>query len=342
MNIIITGGAGFIGSTLIKHIISNSDDRILNIDSLTYAGNLKSLASVKESDRYIFSKTDICAKKELNELFRSFRPDAVMHLAAESHVDRSIHGPKKFLETNIMGTYNLLEASREYLQTLSGNQKKKFRFHHISTDEVYGDLHSSEDYFTESTSYKPSSPYSASKASSDHLVRAWGRTFGVPILITNCSNNYGPYHYPEKLIPLVIINAIAGKNLPVYGSGQQIRDWLFVEDHVKALYVVLKKGKLNETYNIGGNNEITNLEVVNKICDCLEELAPKKPSGVKFYKELITFVKDRPGHDQRYAIDASKISNELGWLPEENFDSGLKKTVSWYLNNRSWWGEVDI
>tara|TARA_B110000114_G_scaffold182024_1_gene220532 strand:+ start:584 stop:1612 length:1029 start_codon:yes stop_codon:yes gene_type:complete len=342
MNIIITGGAGFIGSTLIKYIISNSNDSILNIDNLTYAGNLKSLASVKDSDRYSFSKTNICSTNEIRDLFKSFKPDAVMHLAAETHVDRSIDGPKQFIETNIMGTYNLLEASREYLQTLSETEKKKFRFHHISTDEVYGDLHSSKDYFIESTPYNPSSPYSASKASSDHLVRAWGKTFGLPILITNCSNNYGPYHYPEKLIPLVIINAITGKSLPVYGTGQQIRDWLYVEDHAKALYVVLKKGRLNETYNIGGNNEIANLEVVHKICDCLEELAPKKPSGVKFYRELITFVKDRPGHDQRYAIDASKICNELGWLPEENFDSGLKKTVSWYLNNRPWWEEMDI
>ncbi|MDM1329426.1 MULTISPECIES: dTDP-glucose 4,6-dehydratase [Acinetobacter] len=336
MRILVTGGAGFIGSAVIRHIIQNTEHQVLNVDKLTYAGNLESLISVADSQRYQFSQTDICDRAALEHLFQTFKPDAVMHLAAESHVDRSISGPFAFIETNIIGTYQLLEAARNYWLNLPKELKNKFRFHHISTDEVYGDLEGTADLFTETTSYSPSSPYSASKASSDHLVRAWHRTYGLPVVVTNCSNNYGPYHFPEKLIPLMILNALQGKPLPIYGNGQQIRDWLFVEDHARALYKVVTEGAVGETYNIGGHNEKANIEVVHAICTLLEELAPNKPEGVQQYKELITYVTDRPGHDVRYAIDASKIKKELGWEPAESFESGLRKTVEWYLSNQEW------
>ena len=336
MRILVTGGAGFIGSAVIRHIIQNTEHQVLNVDKLTYAGNLESLISVADSQRYQFSQTDICDRAALEHLFQTFKPDAVMHLAAESHVDRSISGPFAFIETNIIGTYQLLEAARNYWLNLPKELKNKFRFHHISTDEVYGDLEGAADLFTETTSYSPSSPYSASKASSDHLVRAWHRTYGLPVVVTNCSNNYGPYHFPEKLIPLMILNALQGKPLPIYGNGQQIRDWLFVEDHARALYKVVTEGAVGETYNIGGHNEKANIEVVHAICTLLEELAPNKPEGVQQYKELITYVTDRPGHDVRYAIDASKIKKELGWEPAESFESGLRKTVEWYLSNQEW------
>ncbi len=340
MNILITGGAGFIGSAVIRHVIENTEHYILNVDKLTYAGNLESLISISNNERYQFSQTDICDRASLDQLFAEFQPDVVMHLAAESHVDRSITGSAAFIETNILGTYHLLEATRHYWNSLDDIKKVAFRFHHISTDEVYGDLEGTTDLFTEQTSYSPSSPYSASKASSDHLVRAWYRTYGLPVIITNCSNNYGPYHFPEKLIPLVILNALAGKALPVYGNGQQIRDWLFVEDHARALYKVVTEGVVGETYNIGGHNEKANIDVVHSICDLLEELAPNKPEGIQHYKDLITYVTDRPGHDVRYAIDASKIQNELGWVPEESFETGLRKTVEWYLNNQEWVSHV--
>ncbi|EXG30969.1 MULTISPECIES: dTDP-glucose 4,6-dehydratase [Acinetobacter calcoaceticus/baumannii complex] len=336
MKILITGGAGFIGSAVVRHIIQNTENEVLNVDKLTYAGNLESLISVADNPRYQFSQTDICDRTALDKLFETFQPDAVMHLAAESHVDRSITGPYAFIETNVIGTYQMLEASRAYWLGLSDEKKAAFRFHHISTDEVYGDLEGTTDLFTETTSYSPSSPYSASKASSDHLVRAWNRTYGLPILVTNCSNNYGPFHFPEKLIPLMILNALQAKPLPVYGNGQQIRDWLFVEDHARALYTVVTQGVVGETYNIGGHNEKANLDVVYAICDLLEELAPNKPEGVAQYKDLITYVKDRPGHDVRYAIDATKIKDELNWIPEESFETGLRKTVEWYLNNKEW------
>lgn len=336
MKILITGGAGFIGSAVVRHIIQNTEDEVLNVDKLTYAGNLESLISVENNPRYQFSQTDICDRAALDKLFETFQPDAVMHLAAESHVDRSITGPYAFIETNVIGTYQMLEASRAYWLSLSDEKKAAFRFHHISTDEVYGDLEGTTDLFTETTSYSPSSPYSASKASSDHLVRAWNRTYGLPVLVTNCSNNYGPFHFPEKLIPLMILNALQAKPLPVYGNGQQIRDWLFVEDHARALYTVVTQGVVGETYNIGGHNEKANLDVVYAICDLLEELAPNKPESVAQYKDLITYVKDRPGHDVRYAIDATKIKDELNWVPEESFETGLRKTVEWYLNNKEW------
>lgn len=336
MKILITGGAGFIGSAVVRHIIQNTEDEVLNVDKLTYAGNLESLISVENNPRYQFSQTDICDRAALDKLFETFQPDAVMHLAAESHVDRSITGPYAFIETNVIGTYQMLEASRAYWLSLSDEKKAAFRFHHISTDEVYGDLEGTTDLFTETTSYSPSSPYSASKASSDHLVRAWNRTYGLPVLVTNCSNNYGPFHFPEKLIPLMILNALQGKSLPVYGNGQQIRDWLFVEDHARALYTVVTQGVVGETYNIGGHNEKANLDVVHAICNLLEELAPHKPEGVAQYKDLITYVKDRPGHDVRYAIDATKIKEELNWVPKESFETGLRKTVEWYLNNKEW------
>lgn len=336
MRFLITGGAGFIGSAVIRHIIQNTEHEVLNVDKLTYAGNLESLSSISNYSRYQFSQTDICNRAALDQLFTDFQPDAVMHLAAESHVDRSISGPYAFIETNIIGTYQMLEASRAYWLGLNEKKKDTFRFHHISTDEVYGDLEGTTDLFTEKTPYSPSSPYSASKASSDHLVRAWNRTYGLPILVTNCSNNYGPYHFPEKLIPLMILNALQGKALPVYGNGQQIRDWLFVEDHARALYTVVTQGQVGETYNIGGHNEKANIDVVLTICSLLEELAPNKPQGIERYRDLITYVKDRPGHDVRYAIDASKIERELGWTPKESFETGLRKTVEWYLNNNEW------
>lgn len=339
MRILITGGAGFIGSAVIRYIINNTKNSVVNVDKLTYAGNLESLTEVSDNERYAFEQVDICNAEELSRVFTQYQPDAVMHLAAESHVDRSIDGPAEFIQTNIVGTYNLLEAARSYWNTLDEVKKDAFRFHHISTDEVYGDLpHPSETedanqhLFTEMTSYEPSSPYSASKASSDHLVRAWLRTYGFPTLITNCSNNYGPYHFPEKLIPLVILNALEGKPLPIYGKGDQIRDWLHVEDHARALYKVLIEGKVGETYNIGGHNEKTNLDVVQTICAILDELVPTETS----YASLITFVTDRPGHDRRYAIDAAKIADELGWTPEETFETGIRKTVQWYLDNQKW------
>lgn len=340
MKFLITGGAGFIGSAVIRHIINHTQDSVVNLDKLTYAGNLESLASIADNPRYTFEQADICDRSALERIFFYHQPDAVMHLAAESHVDRSIDGPAAFIETNIVGTYTLLEAARAYWQNMPSEKQASFRFHHISTDEVYGDLHCTDDLFTETTPYAPSSPYSASKASSDHLVRAWRRTYGLPCLITNCSNNYGPYHFPEKLIPLMILNAIGGRPLPVYGNGLQIRDWLFVEDHARALYAVITQGKIGETYNIGGHNEKTNLEVVQTVCKLLEELMPEKPAGVRAYEDLITFVEDRPGHDVRYAIDAAKINRELGWKPEETFESGIRKTVAWYLNNRGWWQRV--
>jgi dTDP-glucose 4,6-dehydratase len=338
--ILVTGGAGFIGSALIRYIINETSHEVINIDKLTYAGTLESIPLASNSDRYKFIKGDVCDQALLKEIFMNLEPSLVMHLAAESHVDRSIKVPAQFIDTNIIGTFRLLEATRNYLIGLSDIERDRFRFHHISTDEVYGDLTDVNDLFTEKTAYSPSSPYSASKAASDHLVRAWGRTYGLPIIITNCSNNYGPYHFPEKLIPHVILNAIQGKDLPIYGDGLQIRDWLYVDDHAKALLKVITEGEVGETYNIGGHNEKTNLEVVHTICDLLEELAPKKTKGINSYRDLITFVEDRPGHDVRYAIDASKIERELGWVPEETFDSGVRKTVQWYLNNTSWWERV--
>lgn len=352
MKILVTGGAGFIGSAVIRHIIRHTTDQVVNLDKLTYAGNLESLAEVGDSDRYAFEQVDICDRSALDRVLSKHKPDAIMHLAAESHVDRSIDGPANFIGTNIVGTYTLLEATRQYWQAQKGEKKAKFRFHHISTDEVYGDLPHPNDFaspmvgervgergsdrelpmFTEQSPYAPSSPYSASKASSDHLVRAWRRTYGLPTLVTNCSNNYGPYHFPEKLIPLVILNALEGKILPVYGKGDQIRDWLYVEDHARALYKVITEGRAGETYNIGGHNEKQNIEVVRTICDILQELLPQRRS----YRDLITYVSDRPGHDMRYAIDANKIQKELGWAPEETFETGIRKTVQWYLDNQGW------
>nr|WP_241750569.1 dTDP-glucose 4,6-dehydratase [Vibrio vulnificus] len=336
----VTGGAGFIGSAVIRHLIQNTEHRVVNVDKLTYAGNLQSLASIESSERYAFEQVDICDAEKVARLFEQYQPDAVMHLAAESHVDRSIDGPAEFIHTNIIGTYTLLEGARKYWNGLSDDAKSNFRFHHISTDEVYGDLPHPDEVssdsdlplFTEATSYAPSSPYSASKASSDHLVRAWARTYGLPVLVTNCSNNYGPYHFPEKLIPLVILNALAGQPLPIYGKGDQIRDWLFVEDHARALTEVVLNGVVGETYNIGGHNEKKNIEVVQTICSILDRLVPKSTP----YSEQITYVKDRPGHDRRYAIDAAKIERELGWKPVESFESGIEKTVRWYLDNQEW------
>jgi len=338
--ILVTGGAGFIGSAVVRHIIEATQDSVMVVDKLTYAGNLESLSVIADNERYSFEQVDICDRTALDRVFAQYQPDVIMHLAAESHVDRSIDGPAAFIETNVVGTYTMLEAARHYWHPLDAERKQNFRFHHISTDEVYGDLHGTDDLFTETTPYSPSSPYSASKASSDHLVRAWLRTYGLPTIVTNCSNNYGPYHFPEKLIPLVILNAVAGKPLPVYGDGAQVRDWLYVEDHARALYQVVTEGVVGETYNIGGHNERKNIEVVHTICDLLEELAPNKPQGIEKYRDLITYVKDRPGHDMRYAIDAGKIDRELGWRPQETFESGIRKTVSWYLNNETWWRRV--
>ncbi|KAB7698880.1 dTDP-glucose 4,6-dehydratase [Plesiomonas shigelloides] len=338
--ILVTGGAGFIGSAVVRHIIQDTPYHVVNLDKLTYAGNLESLNSVSDSPRYQFEQADICDRSAMERIFAQYRPDVVMHLAAESHVDRSIDCPAAFIETNIIGTYTLLEAARNYWNALEPQAKAAFRFHHISTDEVYGDLEGPDSLFTETTPYAPSSPYSASKASSDHLVRAWRRTYGLPTLITNCSNNYGPFHFPEKLIPLMILNALAGKPLPVYGKGEQIRDWLYVEDHARALVKVATEGAVGETYNIGGHNERKNIDVVHTLCDLLEELVPNKPAGVAHYRDLITYVADRPGHDLRYAIDASKIAHDLGWVPQETFESGIRKTVSWYLENETWWRRV--
>ncbi len=354
--ILVTGGAGFIGSAVIRHLINDTEHSVINVDKLTYAGNLSSLASVSDHPRYAFEQVDICDANELKRVFNTHQPDIVMHLAAESHVDRSIDGPGEFIHTNIVGTYTLLEQARAYYESLPFERRESFRFHHISTDEVYGDLPHPDEVsgegldlplFTETTAYAPSSPYSASKAASDHLVRAWQRTYKLPTLVTNCSNNYGPYHFPEKLIPLMILNALAGKPLPVYGKGNQIRDWLYVEDHARALVIVATQGKIGETYNIGGHNEKQNLEVVKTICTILEELAPSEanpnidtyscqPGNADSYLALIKYVQDRPGHDMRYAIDTSKIERELGWKPQETFESGIRKTVQWYLDNQEW------
>ncbi|MDF7799809.1 dTDP-glucose 4,6-dehydratase [Pontiellaceae bacterium B1224] len=334
--VIVTGGAGFIGSAVCRHLVNDKKCTVLNLDKLTYAGVPESLKEVENSELYHFAQADVCDKDAVSALFAEFQPDAVMHLAAESHVDRSIDGPAAFMETNIMGTYTMLECAREYWNTLSNDRKKEFRFHHISTDEVYGSL-DAEGLFEETTSYDPRSPYSASKASSDHLVKAWFHTYGFPVVITNCSNNYGPYHFPEKLIPLVILNALDEKPLPIYGKGDNIRDWLYVEDHARALVTVVESGRMGETYNVGGRNERTNLEVVETICDILDELRPR---GAGIYKDLITFVTDRPGHDARYAIDATKLENELGWKAQENFDTGIRRTIQWYLNNDWWWRPI--
>ena len=340
MKILITGGAGFIGSALVRYLISETDNEIVNLDKLTYAGNLDSLLPVSDSPRYHFEQADICDRAALDRIFATYQPDTVIHLAAESHVDRSIDGPGDFIQTNLVGTYTMLEASRSHWANLDGSAKAGFRFLHVSTDEVYGDLVGSDDLFTEDTSYDPSSPYAATKAGSDHLVRAWGRTFKFPVLITNCSNNYGPYQFPEKLIPHMILNALQGKPLPIYGDGSQIRDWLHVDDHARALFRVLTTGESGETYNIGGLNEKKNIDVVKEICSILDELVVDKPAGLNHFEELITYVKDRPGHDERYAIDASKIDAELDWTPAEDFTSGIRKTVVWYLDNSEWWQRV--
>jgi len=340
LKILVTGGAGFIGSALIRHFINETNHKILNLDKLSYSGNLKSLQPVALSSNYVFKKIDICNGKLVEKIFKSFQPDIIMHLAAESHVDRSILKSMEFIQTNILGTYNLLEISRRYWNELTVNKKKKFRFHHISTDEVYGELHNKYELFNEKTSYKPNSPYSASKASSDHLVRAWGRTYNLPFVISNCSNNYGPYQFPEKLIPNTILNALKGKSLPVYGKGDQIRDWLYVDDHVSALVLVALEANIGETYNIGGNNEMKNIEVVKLICDLLEEMHPPKNNNNKYYRNLIKFVTDRPGHDRRYAIDSRKIRRDLGWKPKENFKTGIRKTIEWYIKNKDWWQPI--
>jgi dTDP-glucose 4,6-dehydratase len=333
---LITGGAGFIGSAVVRYILNFTDHKVINLDKLTYASDIGSLVSVKNNPRYKFEQVDICDANEINRVFKTYQPDIVMHLAAESHVDRSIDGPSEFIKTNIMGTYVLLEEAREYWQKLEHKKKNKFRFHHVSTDEVYGDLEAGKDPFREDTPYSPNSPYSASKASSDHLVRAWYRTFKLPIIISNCSNNYGPYQFPEKLIPLIILKALEGKDLPIYGDGKQVRDWLYVDDHARALLNIALNGKISETYNIGGNNELQNIEVVKIICNLLDQLVPIRVEGINKYEQLITYVGDRAGHDKRYAIDATKIAKELAWTPVENFESGIKKTVKWYLENTNW------
>lgn len=340
MKFLITGGAGFIGSAVVRELIKNTDHQVLNLDKLTYAGNLDSLYSVEQSDRYKFVHADICDEHSLTSVFEDFKPDVVMHLAAESHVDRSIDGPGDFIKTNIVGTYQILQTALVYWQSLKRERKTKFRLHHVSTDEVYGDLKDTNDLFLETTAYSPSSPYSASKASSDFLVRAWSRTYGLPYVITNCSNNYGPYQFPEKLIPKFIVNAISGRELPIYGEGLQIRDWLYVEDHAQALIKVALEAEVGETYNIGSQNQVRNIDVARELCHVLEIFMPRKPDGVKSYEDLITYVKDRPGHDLRYGINASKITNELGWAPKENFHTGLRKTVEWYLTNKIWWKRI--
>ena len=334
--IIVTGGAGFIGSTLIRYLINYTENRIINVDKLTYASNLESLISVKDNPRYRLIQADIGDMEIMTQIFTRFKPDWVIHLASESHVDRSIDNPVDFVRTNILGTYSLLEVTRKHWQEIDNTSKKAFRFHHVSTDEVFGDLKATNNFFTEKTAYAPSSPYSASKASSDHLVKAWHRTYGLPIIMTHCSNNYGPYQFPEKLIPIIILCALEGKSLPVYGKGEQVRDWLFVEDHVRALYKVIMEGKTGETYNIGGRIQKRNIDVVHMLCDLLEELKPEKLGGVNRYHDLITFVEDRPGHDTRYAIDPSKIERELDWKAQETFESGLRKTVQWYFENIEW------
>ncbi|RBW48127.1 dTDP-glucose 4,6-dehydratase [Marinobacter sp. F3R11] len=336
MKILVTGGAGFIGSAVIRYLLAKTDADIVNVDVLTYAGNLESLGDASASGRYWFEQVDICDPVALQAVFERYQPDAVMHLAAESHVDRSIDGPAAFVQTNIVGTYTLLEVARGYWLTQPENKREQFRFHHVSTDEVYGDLNASDRPFTETTRYSPSSPYSASKASSDHLVRAWHRTYGLPVVVSNCSNNYGPYQFPEKLIPLMILNALDGKPLPVYGDGLQVRDWLFVEDHAEALYTVLMHGNPGETYNVGGQSEKTNMEVVHCLCQCLDDLVKDKPPGLSSFKALISYVTDRPGHDRRYAVDIEKISRELQWKPNETFNSGMWRTVRWYLDNLDW------
>ena len=340
MKLLITGGAGFIGSAVIRHIINHTNYSVVNVDKITYAGNSYSLTSVEADPRYVFEKVDICNANDIRRIFNEYQPDLVMHLAAESHVDRSIDSPSEFIQTNIFGTYTLLEEAKNYWNELEKGKRGLFKFLHVSTDEVYGDIEDTKDLFTESTPYAPSSPYSATKASSDHLVRAWGRTFELPILITNCSNNYGPYQFPEKLIPLIIINALKGKDLPIYGNGKQIRDWLYVDDHVKALLVVSLTGTIGETYNIGGHNEFQNIEIVKEVCSVLDELSPSKLDGIDQYEQLITYVDDRAGHDLRYAIDATKIFNELNWAPEETFKTGIRKTVHWYLDNKIWCNKV--
>lgn len=334
IRLIVTGGAGFIGSAVVRLAVKSGQYSILNLDKLTYAGNLESLTSVSQHPHYCFERADICDRASIEKIVANFQPDAIMHLAAESHVDRSIDGPGAFVQTNILGTYNLLEVARQYWSQLVGEKKDRFRFHHVSTDEVYGSL-GETGFFREDSSYQPNSPYSASKASSDHLVRAWYHTYGLPVITTNCSNNYGPYQFPEKLIPLMILNAVSGKKLPVYGNGQNIRDWLYVDDHARALLAVLRLGKLGEVYNVGGRNEKSNLQVVETICGILDEMRPIETGGS--YRDLIHFVKDRPGHDMRYAIDATKLEEELGWLAEENFESGIRKTVAWYLANQQTW-----
>jgi len=334
--ILITGGAGFIGSAVIRYIIKHTNHSVINIDKLTYAGNLESIENIENSNRYAFEQLDICNSNEIKRVFEEYMPDAVMHLAAESHVDRSIDGPREFIHTNIVGTYTVLEQANAYYSNLNNKKKSAFRFHHVSTDEVYGDLEGTNSLFTENTPYSPSSPYSASKASSDHLVRAWHRTYGLPILITNCSNNYGPYQFPEKLIPLIILNALEGKDLPIYGNGKQIRDWLYVDDHAIALLHVMLNGKIGETYNIGGHNEIQNIQVVKRVCKILDEIAPNNIPNLNKYEELIKYVPDRAGHDTRYAIDATKIADELNWTPVETFESGIRKTVEWYLSHQTW------